>query len=224
MGKVEMTSLPFTQAANPSGRGPTWAIVCGECGTMRTIPGSNELGHATARDLLPQKATRLGWAVGKREADHRCPACINRAAQARRRTLRVIKEESAMGTAVAAEPPRQMQREDRRIIISKLDEVYIDESVGYSGDWSDERVAEDLGVPRAWVSTIREENFGPEVSEDDAAIGALRTQHDALAARLKAQDEEHARLGAQIITSRADVKKLGETIAQFERQRAARRR
>ena len=129
-----------------------------------------------------------------------------------------------MGTAVAAEPPRQMQREDRRIIISKLDEVYIDESVGYSGDWSDERVAEDLGVPRAWVSTIREENFGPEVSEDDAAIGALRTQHDALAARLKAQDEEHARLGAQIITSRADVKKLGETIAQFERQRAARRR
>ena len=61
---------------------------------------------------------------------------------------------------VVAEPPREMNKEDRRLIFAKIDEVYLDKS--YSKDWDDKKVAVDLGVPLAWVARIREENFGPE--------------------------------------------------------------
>lgn len=57
--------------------------------------------------------------------------------------------------------PREMQRSDRQIIISKLMDVYIDEKQGYASPWTDLKVAEDLGVPRAWVEKLRDENFGP---------------------------------------------------------------
>jgi hypothetical protein len=62
--------------------------------------------------------------------------------------------------------PRQMSRDDRRIIFEKLNEVYVNEKVGYSDGWTDERVATDLGVPRAWVCTIRDENFGDELASE----------------------------------------------------------
>lgn len=69
--------------------------------------------------------------------------------------------------AVKAEPPRQMTKEDRRLIFAKIDEVYLDESKGYSSGWSDKKVSSDLGVPSAWVRTIREENFGTEGANEE---------------------------------------------------------
>lgn len=68
---------------------------------------------------------------------------------------------------VKAEPPRQMTKEDRRLIFAKIDEVYLDESKGYSSGWSDKKVSSDLGVPSAWVRTIREENFGTEGANEE---------------------------------------------------------
>ena len=70
-------------------------------------------------------------------------------------------------TSSGAEPPASPSREDRRVIFAKLQDVYIDERVGYSDGWSDQRVATDLGVARAWVKSIRDENFGPEASNDE---------------------------------------------------------
>lgn len=52
------------------------------------------------------------------------------------------------------------------IILSKLVEVYGDEKTGYGDGWTDKRIAEHLGVPRAWVAKLREENFGPEGNEE----------------------------------------------------------
>ena len=62
---------------------------------------------------------------------------------------------------VNADAPRTMQRDDRRIIFEKLNGVYLDEKRGYDPEWSDHKVATDLGVPRAWVEQVREEMFGP---------------------------------------------------------------
>ena len=62
---------------------------------------------------------------------------------------------------VKPEPPRVMQRDDRRIIFEKLNAVYLDEKRGYDNDWSDHKVAIDLGVPRSWVEQVRDEMFGP---------------------------------------------------------------
>lgn len=73
-----------------------------------------------------------------------------------------------------AVPPRQMQREDRRQIVSLLGEVY--DKKGYSGDWSDAKVAIKLDVPRAWVVHLRAENFGDESGNEElrALIGEAR--------------------------------------------------
>lgn len=62
-----------------------------------------------------------------------------------------------------------IKRDDRRIIFAKLNELYIDEHKGYCEGWTDQRVAEDLGVPRAWVEALREENFGPVKSNTETS-------------------------------------------------------
>jgi hypothetical protein len=59
-----------------------------------------------------------------------------------------------------------MTRTEKRIIYAKLEEVYADETTGYRGSWTDERVAIDLGIPKEWVSLIREDAFGPEYTQD----------------------------------------------------------
>lgn len=76
----------------------------------------------------------------------------------------MLKKEPVVAQIVA-EPPRDLNKEDRRLIFAKIDEVYLDKS--YSKDWTDKKVAIDLGVPVAWVARIREENFGPEGIGDE---------------------------------------------------------
>ncbi len=77
---------------------------------------------------------------------------------------------------VAAEPPREMGRTEKRIIWAKLEEVYLDEKRGYSAGWTDETVAKDLGVPRAWVAAVRDEGFGPLGADETtlAEVSAMR--------------------------------------------------
>jgi hypothetical protein len=67
---------------------------------------------------------------------------------------------------VPAPPMEVMGKAEKRIIFAKLNDVYEDEKVGYSGDWSDAKVAKDLGVPVAWVKEVRDESFGPEMNAD----------------------------------------------------------
>lgn len=86
-------------------------------------------------------------------------------------------------TAPAAASPRQPSREDKRRILDKLTEEYVSEEIGYSGDWSDEKVAAALSVPRAWVTDLRIEFHGENAGnengskakrERDRAINELR--------------------------------------------------
>ena len=83
-----------------------------------------------------------------------------------------------VATARNEVPPgvRQMQRDDRRIIFEKLNEVYLDEKQGYASPWTDDKVSKDLGVPRAWVSNVREEMFGPIATNSsiEEALKAVR--------------------------------------------------
>ncbi len=75
-------------------------------------------------------------------------------------------------------PPREMTREDRRIVFAKIEEVYLDETTGYIKDWNDERVAKDLNCPRKWVETIRDENFGPAHAALNPQVIALLDEID----------------------------------------------
>lgn len=55
---------------------------------------------------------------------------------------------------------RVITPQERRVIFSKLDEVY-DPQKGYEGTWTDFRLAEHLRIPLSFVRLVREEMFGP---------------------------------------------------------------
>jgi hypothetical protein len=77
-------------------------------------------------------------------------------------TMPVVSEE----TVIKMDPNRTMTRADDRIIMLKLEEVYIDENTGYRADWTDNKVSHDLSVPVEWVAQIRDRSFGPETNAD----------------------------------------------------------
>lgn len=78
---------------------------------------------------------------------------------------------------------RQPTREDNRRILDALDTVYDVDHQRYKGQESDDTVAGKLDVPRAWVATIRDQSFGPDVNE---AQTLLPTQLEAAIKELEA--------------------------------------
>ena len=85
---------------------------------------------------------------------------------------------------VRAEAPRAMGKEDRRVIFAKINDVYLDEQSGYSKGWTDQKVADDLGVPVAWVAEIRERDFGKELNETERLIEDAVAEANRLADRM----------------------------------------
>ncbi|PZQ82675.1 MAG: hypothetical protein DI549_10880 [Ancylobacter novellus] len=180
-------------------------------------------------EVLPE-AKKAGWDVlhGARRAT--CPDCREMAAR-----LKAKREEKIMVTKPApvvpaallapstpaaprAEPPRTMDFEDRRVILMKLNEVYDSPSTGYGRGWSDKRVAEVLGAPRAWVAELREQNFGPARDNDDVRE-FLTEARNALAAA-KDLTEQTTKCEAEHVVLRRMIDDLKGRLNRLERQSA----
>ena len=93
----------------------------------------------------------------------------------------------AMSSAsLAALDGGPISKDARRLIYLKLDETHDGEK--YIEDWSDEKVAQNLGVARNWVTRIREElSFGPDTNEQtsvlddgDNLLAKIKTEHTAM--------------------------------------------
>ena len=159
---------------------PAFKLTCAKCGTTDTLLlGSKSNGYPTP--LVQQKMRHRGWEIGNRASADLCPDCVS-SKHAKHNKLEE-KMENNVVTYVKAEEPPTMSREDRRLIFAKIDEVYLDENIGYSDGWTDSRVANDLGVPLAWVRDIRSENFGDERS--NAAITKQLDEVKAVLAQAK---------------------------------------
>lgn len=203
-------------------------FTCHKCGATDTFPLGNK-GNGIAMALVQQKMRHRGWEIGNRASGDTCPDCI--AARQKKRNKEPEKESNVVNFIKAEEPPT-MSREDRRLIFAKIDEVYLDETLGYSDGWTDSRVAEDLGVPLAWVKTIRAENFGEERSNaallanleeakwtlneakkiHDEIKSSLQTAMDAAAIANKALTEAND----QIKSSKVAMNNLGHQIVRQE--------
>ena len=157
-------------------------VRCGYCpDTMQSIPVNSFASAKTSSDDLEKsficrKLEALGWLIGRNKNQHRCPECykkikfaaVRKSQDKIKMTTEAPKVISLTGNAPApVMPTREMTRDDRRIIFEKLQEVYVNETVGYSPGWTDHKVATDLGVPRTWVSKIRDENFGEELTNEE---------------------------------------------------------
>jgi hypothetical protein len=188
---------------------------CGYCPTVESLPVNNfatkHTDEQSELNFIKRKLEGRGWKIGNRPDQHRCPKCFiaikvtasrrageNRVARANGETPMSVTPIKTLKEAGA----RMMGREDRRIIFAKLNEVYVGDKVGYGDGWTDEKVAGDLGVPRAWVKLIRDENFGDEVANDEIRravtdAGKLLEQITATAARAEVVAVDLKRLNSE---------------------------
>lgn len=180
---------------------------CCECTASETIH-VHSITQVHVVELTNKKFRDRGWEIGKSRKRDTCPQCqAQRRKSAPQVKLVVVPKqiEPPMQNTITpskAEPPREMTREDRRVILLKLNETYIDERTGYDKSWSDKRVATDLGVPQAWVAKLRDENFGPENSNEEAreAVAAIEP------------------LKAEATKLKKDIEALTEVYANFHRR------
>jgi len=215
--------LPITVAAE-AGRRRIHRIICSCCGFADDV-SANTIGGARATEDLMNVWRRRGWEVGRAPSSDKCPVCIT--GERRRLTpantpyatvekapMTVDKgtSENVVAMPVAAAPPRVMGREDRRLVFARLHEVYLDERRGYENGWTDARVAEDLGVPRAWVTEVRDENFGP--IRDNEEVRAATAQMDAIAAEALALLERSRRLLDGADELRCDLDRIATALAE----------
>jgi hypothetical protein len=124
--------------------------VCGAVDYSATKRGINPI-------VYEKNFRSKGWFIGNGPRMDKCPNCQ----KPKKPDLKVVNN---META-KVEAPREMTREDRRIISAKLEDVYLKDR--YDAPWTDAAVARDLGVPRAWVIDVRDQFFGPAGSNDE---------------------------------------------------------
>lgn len=153
---------------------------CGATGEFR------QSGHQRRPpEAIEQYFRNHGWTVGKKPRADRSPACTSKGSE--KPVTQAAKQETKPELTLVE--PREMSRDDRRIIFAKIDEIYIDEKQGYVAPWTDAAVAQDLGVPRAWVKQVRDEMFGPEGS--NAMFDEYQTQLRAVLRELGELKSEH---------------------------------
>ena len=202
-----------------------YQMLCSKCGAVEKIP----FAGAVAPEFVSEKFRQKGWTVATHEGGDVCPKCATRRKPRKAEAAETSNVVELASHAIVAEPPREMSREDRRIVFAKINEVYLDENKGYDPPWTDAKVAADLGVPRDWVRVVREENFGAEAGNseiDDVLAEArkcLESAKDNLCAsqeaalRMKEQYEKASTIRHEdhlLIVARIDAieKKLGDVL------------
>lgn len=202
-------SIPFgTNQATKAMR-----ITCAHCGGLAYFPVATGVNTDAPIEAV-QHFQNKGWMVG---GDPETDFCRKHSTPAKRKGPKTM-----TNTAPMADKPREMGREDRRIINDKLDEVYGREA--YKAPWTDAAVAKDLGVPRDWVVQVRDQFFGPAGSNPlyDQFIGeteqleqTFRAYADSCVAAEQAtaaQRLAHAELTKQMDAYRALARKVEREI------------
>jgi hypothetical protein len=181
---------------------------------VNTNKNHGDEGRIAERNVA-LKFERMGWKIGKTPAQNLCPQCFT-AVKVSAKRKREIKDMADKVTPLVTNPPtkfpgkltgaqmkdalmntagtnienarlvREMTRDERRIIFEKINELYVGDQVGYRDSWTDEKVAVDLGVPRAWVEDMRAEYFGPATNETQNFVAELASARAAVDAHIKA--------------------------------------
>lgn len=146
------------------GHRPFAHIICFVCGAHDDLNVMSYGGNILPEVAIRNKFQERGWEITNR--GDRCPACAKPD-----RTSKPQRKPEMENKVVPITPANQQARtpgfDDNRIIYEKLTDVYVNDKVGYSNGWSDQKVATDLGVPRKWVEDIRAQFFGKLASNSE---------------------------------------------------------
>jgi hypothetical protein len=110
-------------------------------------------------------------------------------------------------TTAPSGKPLEMTLTDRRKVVGQLNNIYSENGDGYQDDWTDDKVALVLSVPKEWVTTVREENFGPELSEQARRQQAARLLSEQRFNELRALSEQVRNIACDIDALRAELHK-----------------
>lgn len=180
---------------------------------------TDQVSLASGKRLPPQAAAKKfaerGWVVGRLPKDDTCPACAAaelarrkaaRASHARAEPSAPLVHEDATMTTTA---PRIMQRADRRRVLDEIEAHYPEPERGYRNGISDEVIAAKLNVPRAWVTAVREEIFGPAIVIDWKSVDRRQDEINADFKRISDAMVEHiSSLERKVSDLNADIAKL----------------
>lgn len=188
--------------------------VCSKCGFEGKVPVSIH-GQASIKGeaesiSATKKFTTLGWEIGATPSRDLCPSCAAKPKPEKPALILVQTNGAPMSQDSAAAAPREMTPADRRVIFVKLEDVYSVDNKGYTGIWTDKLVAEDLGVPRAWVTDVREQFFGPEGGNE--AIRIQLAEARAVLVEAQALIDEFAGLKKRMDAMQSDVARLSTAI------------
>lgn len=231
-----MGGLREIMRASPDGRGVQRALEfsCARCeATFAHRPVHSGTDEDREHEVMTA-AKRAGWATLKGPRKSFCPACVARAAATKARaqqetkTMVVTRKPAAVAAPVPetakAEAPPVLDVTAALIIQRKLADVYLDGARGYDGGWTDKRLAETLGVPRAHVREVRRLVYGQDAAGDGEdvreVLGEARALLDAAKAlHLAAVKVEsgHAELQRLLIDHKNRHDRLERRIAEIEK-------
>lgn len=177
-------------------------IDCSRCATADTISTGGS-GANLPNEVIRRKFVERGWHVSHRIDKHLCPDCF---AKSRKKPVdgqgavfaasqpgplenppAALPEPAATPSKeipmsepvkLAAVPPREPTREDRRRIVDELSAHWDAKHERYCGAMSDSHLAEALKVPRKWVTDIRVEFFGDDDRNEATAMRINRAKVD----------------------------------------------
>ncbi len=151
--------------------------------TLRVV--TNQFtGHATIK-----KFEQLGW---RHENGLRwlCPQCWQARLERRKKDGGSMSKVEPINV-----PPRSLTLVEMRKVMAALDDHFNAEKGIFDPGWSDQRIADEVGVPRASVVLVRREAFGeikldPELQEIKAEIDQMLGKLAALSDRVAKIEEK----------------------------------
>jgi hypothetical protein len=192
-------NFDFGKMQTDTGVKNAFRIECYSCGAVDHMVQTG--GTRMPPLAAAQRFRSRGWIVGSNPRKDRCPACVEKSKREKPKVVNRDRSTPSLHDTPKADAPREMTRSDRRIINDKLDEVYGESS--YKPPWTDAAVARDLGVPKAWVSAVRDEFFGeagdnPDLDAFNKASGEITGRMASIEAKQKQLADEIAEVREKV--------------------------
>jgi len=187
---------------------PVARCTCDDCAAEIVVKSSHTTRFSEKRDIqinrtqALQKLNDAGWTFVKNVL--RCQNC-----EAKRKEPIMAKTPAIITiTPPAAAPLRQPTREQKRLIVTALEEAYDAPKQRYKGTETDKGIAEMLadGTMPGWVAAVREDMFGPDGNEEMTDLAGE------VAAWMKKADRALATTNeaiSEFVAARAKVKEIG---------------
>lgn len=171
-------------------------------------------GFPLAPEMLAKGARQRGWDADQSHRNRTlCPRCKqNKEPNDPDSELKkMIAKQKANGTNGHHEhrlvPIHNPTSEQRAAIRTLLDKHFDADDGYYLGEWSDQKIAEHLNLPRVIIENLRDLAYGPiKITPEQMAV---RNEVAAIKAEIEALRSEHKALSDQLV---ADCDKLSQKV------------